>query len=206
MTLLRSRVKLTLMKKLSTYLFLILFSFSAPSFADDISDFQIEGISIGDSALEHFSEDKIKNNTMIDYYKDMKDFPFIAIEINEPTSLSTYTGIQFHVKKNDKKYKIYNINGFDFYDNDIQDCYKKQKEIDKKFSALFKDAKRRETKFKLSADKSGKSITKQIYYTFKSGDGAVIACYDWSDEITKTRNWTDNMEIALDKKEFKDAF
>ena len=67
------------MKKLSAYLFLILFSFSAPSFADDISDFQIEGISIGDSALEHFSEDKIKNNTMIDYYKDMKDFPFIAI-------------------------------------------------------------------------------------------------------------------------------
>ena len=42
------------MKKLSTYLFLILFSFSAPSFADDISDFQIEGMSIGDSALNYF--------------------------------------------------------------------------------------------------------------------------------------------------------
>jgi len=44
MTSLRSGVKLGLMKKLSTYLFLILFSFSAPSFGDDISDFQSEGM------------------------------------------------------------------------------------------------------------------------------------------------------------------
>ena len=47
------------MKKLSTYLLLILFSFSAPSFADDIRDFQIEGISIGDSALDYFTEEEI---------------------------------------------------------------------------------------------------------------------------------------------------
>mgnify|MGYP000679576276 CR=1 FL=1 len=39
MTSLRSVVKITLMKKLSTYLFLILFSFSAPSFADDIQEY-----------------------------------------------------------------------------------------------------------------------------------------------------------------------
>ena len=48
------------MKKLSTYLFLIFFSFSAPSFADDISDFEIEGISIGDSALEYISLEEIQ--------------------------------------------------------------------------------------------------------------------------------------------------
>ena len=47
------------MKKLSTYLFLFLFSFSAPSFADDISEYQIEGISIGDSLLDHLSKEEI---------------------------------------------------------------------------------------------------------------------------------------------------
>ena len=57
------------MKKLSTYLFLILFSFSAPSFGDDISDFQIEEMSIGDSLLDYFSEDVIKNNIRKNYYK-----------------------------------------------------------------------------------------------------------------------------------------
>ena len=57
------------MKKLSTYLFLFLFSFSAPSFANDISEFQIEGMSIGDSALDRFTEEKILNNRK-NYYRN----------------------------------------------------------------------------------------------------------------------------------------
>ena len=55
------------MKRLSLYLFLILFTLQAPSLADDISDFQIEGMSIGDSALDYFSEQEIKNSK-VDYY------------------------------------------------------------------------------------------------------------------------------------------
>ena len=47
------------MKKLSTYLFLVLFSFSALSYADDISEYEIEGISIGDSLLDHLSKEEI---------------------------------------------------------------------------------------------------------------------------------------------------
>ena len=70
MTSLNSGFKLTSMKKLSTYLFLILFSFSAPSFADDIRDFQIEGVSIGDSLLDYFSETEIENQTQY-IYEDM---------------------------------------------------------------------------------------------------------------------------------------
>ena len=45
------------MKTLLT--FFILF-FSSSVFAEDISDFQIEGISIGDSLLDYFSEEEIK--------------------------------------------------------------------------------------------------------------------------------------------------
>ena len=64
------------MKKLSTYLFLILFSFSAPSFADDISEFEIEGISIGDSMLDFFSEEEIKNNIKLDYFSPIQNKTF----------------------------------------------------------------------------------------------------------------------------------
>jgi len=53
------------MKNLSVYLFLILFTLQAPSLADDISDFQIEGMSIGDRALNYFSEEKINNSDLI---------------------------------------------------------------------------------------------------------------------------------------------
>ena len=46
------------MKKLLAFLF-SLFLLSSPSvFADDISDFQIEGMSIGDSLLDYMSEEE----------------------------------------------------------------------------------------------------------------------------------------------------
>ena len=47
------------MKKLLGILVLILFTLQTPSQADDIRDFQIEGMSIGDSALDYFSEEEI---------------------------------------------------------------------------------------------------------------------------------------------------
>jgi len=69
------------MKKLSTYLFLLLFSFHTPSWAYDISDFQIEGMSIGDSLLDYYSEEEIKkaqknnydySNKFIDFWAPIK--------------------------------------------------------------------------------------------------------------------------------------
>ena len=56
------------MKKFLAILILI-FSLQTPSQADDISEFEIEGISIGDSALDFFTEGQIKDNSF-DYYND----------------------------------------------------------------------------------------------------------------------------------------
>ena len=47
------------MKKLLILLFSILLLSSTSVFADDISDFQIEGISLGDSLLDYMTEDEI---------------------------------------------------------------------------------------------------------------------------------------------------
>ena len=57
------------MKKLSAYLFLFLFSFSAPSFAEDIFEYQIEGFSIGDSLLDFYSVDEIYDSIDPNVYK-----------------------------------------------------------------------------------------------------------------------------------------
>ena len=37
----------------------LIFSFQSWTKADDIRDFEIEGISVGDNALDHFSKKKI---------------------------------------------------------------------------------------------------------------------------------------------------
>jgi hypothetical protein len=189
------------MKKLSTYLFLIFFSFSAPSFADDIRDFQIEGMSIGDSLLDYFSEDEIKNNIIKDYYKYKSNKKFITVEFNELPSAKTYDLVQLDLK-NDKKYEIYGLSGHIWYKENIDDCYKKQNEIDKELSKIFKGAKREHvSKKKHSVDESGKSNLTYIMYWFKSGDYASIDCTDWS---SKMKPREDNLGVSFVTKEFND--
>ena len=49
----------------------LIFSFQSWTKADDISDFEIEGMSIGDSLLDYFSEEEIKDNKR-NYVKNKK--------------------------------------------------------------------------------------------------------------------------------------
>ena len=58
------------MKKLCIYFFLVLFSLQTPSWAEDIRDFQIEGMSLGDSALDYFTKEELNNALDITYYKN----------------------------------------------------------------------------------------------------------------------------------------
>ena len=57
-------------------LLILILTFSLQSWtkADDIRDFEIEGISIGDSALDFFSEKDIKKNSK-PFYKNKKYTP-----------------------------------------------------------------------------------------------------------------------------------
>ena len=189
------------MKKLSIYLFLIFFGFQTSSLGDDIRDFEIEGMSIGDSLLDYFSEDEIKNNIIKDYYKHKSDKKFITVEFYEFPSAKTYDGVQLDLK-NDKKYEIYGLSGHIYYEKNIDDCYKKQNEIDKELSKVFKEAEREfVSKKKHSADESGKSNVTYIMYWFESGDYASIDCTDWS---SKMKPREDNLGITLVTKEFND--
>ena len=126
------------MKKLSTYLFLFLFSFSASSFADDIRDFQIEGMSIGDSALEYLSLEEIQKEiekSKIRYAHKKNSYKFGEVELKNK-KLQTYDGVSFFVKSDlvnkylsnkNEKIKIYAIRGLIYYNDDIEGCIKKKK-------------------------------------------------------------------------------
>ena len=58
----------------------LLLSLQSFTKADDIRDFQIEGMSIGDSALDYLSEKEIKKGIQYDYYND--DL-YLASQINK---------------------------------------------------------------------------------------------------------------------------
>ena len=67
------------MKKLLVILALGFFLITPSSQADDIRDFQIEGMSIGDSALDFFSVGEIETSKK-DYYEDYKIEPGQSLE------------------------------------------------------------------------------------------------------------------------------
>ena len=51
----------------------LIFSLQSGTKAEDISDFQIEGMSIGDSLLDFYSEEEVEKNIRKGYYKNKSD-------------------------------------------------------------------------------------------------------------------------------------
>ena len=110
----------------------LIFSLQSWTKADDIRDFEIEGMSIGDSLLDYFSESEIKENSH-DYYKNKTFTPF---EIYKKPFFKDYEFVGAAYKTGDNNYIIHEIKGVNEYPNDIKSCYKKMDEISKEISEI----------------------------------------------------------------------
>ena len=188
------------MKKLSTYLFLVLFSFSALSYADDISEYEIEGISIGDSLLDHLSKEKII--TGIERTKPA--YNYLTDEFGEVYlfgKFEIYERLAFKVKPNDNNYIIYSIKGSISYDDKLEQCFAKQKEIVEEFSLSYKNTRKVEEAFKFPWDPTGKSKSHNILFIFDSGDQIKVACTEYEKSLKIKNNWDDSLQIVIAKKE-----
>ena len=125
------------MKKLATYLFLFLFSFLTPSFADDVRDIEIEGIRIGDSLLDFLSREEIINEIEI----NKPSYNYLTDEFGEVyifAKFNIYERMSFFVKPKDKNFTIYSVNGSISYDDKLDQCLAKQKELNNGFSGKTK--------------------------------------------------------------------
>ena len=112
------------MKKL--FIIIIIFiSFQSWTKADDIRDFQIEGMSIGDSLLNLFSEEEL-----IEQFKgNIYNYPNSnrIFESSLPLLKSNiYDEIQVSLINNDKKYIVQNINGTIYFGRNFNECLKKK--------------------------------------------------------------------------------
>jgi len=182
------------MKKLLAIVVLgLLISFSAN--ADDIRDFQIEGISIGDSLLKYYSEDEIKSALKDGYY--YKDNKFVDVFFY-PKSESVYDDLQITIKPKDDSYEIYVMAAKILYKNNIKDCYsEKEKTVTEVKNIFSKKVKNRKVKRKHNADKSGKSKYESNVFDFKEGI-IEATCFDWSKKV----KYTDNLMLAIKSDEF----
>jgi len=193
------------MKRLLLILILTL-CFQSLAKADDIRDFEIEGMSIGDSALDYFTEDEITKNIKWHYNNDKKNNEFVIVEFYNYKSAKQYDGIQIAVKPKDKEYKIYVIAGAIQYENTkIEDCYSEMQKIDTELLDVFPSSDREEKIQKLKADKTGKSNVNSVYYFFTDGGNASVQCYYYSKNFPGS-NSKNNLRVGIRSKEYREWY
>ena len=178
---------------MKTFLTLFVLLFSSSVFPEDISDFQIEGMSIGDSALDFFSEKEIKNN-LKNYYTDTT---YLVTELEFLPSFKVYDAIQLHFKSSDKNYIIDSVTGFLDYPNNINECYDKKNQIYDDIAYLFQNMENDEYDHSHNADKSGKSIASVS--EFRNDNFVIkVVCTDWTEQM----GYMDTLKVSIEKTDF----
>ena len=176
---------------------LLIFSLQSWSKADDISEFEIEEMSIGDSLLDYFSESQIKNESWNWHKNDETWKQFQPIK-----SYRYYDYVMFSFLGKDKDYIIQEVAGRKVLS--IEDCKKLQLEMIKDIEELITNSKKTEIITDIyRGDASGKST--KTYINIYPVEGFIhIGCYDFSDKYGKENNYSDSINVSVGSKEFLD--
>ncbi len=188
------------MKKFLVALVLII-NLQSWTISDDAIDFEIEGLSIGNSMLDYFSQSEI-NRSKKSEYKYGEEFATLSFI---KKSFEVYDKVQIHYKLSDDYYKIYGLVGVLYFEENFNDCLKKKDEIVSSISVSYKNLKKENyDRRKHAADKSGNSYTHDTIFFFSDGNYLNVSCYDWSKEKNIENKWFDNLKVSIIDKEFDD--
>ena len=186
------------MKRLLLILVLT-FSFQNFAKADDIRDFEIEGISVGDSLLDFFSKKEIKSNTDYNGYSYIKEKKFVDFEIYEKNRFGKYDGVQISFDRNDNQYLIHSISGGIFY-KEISICYSDMTEVSNQIKLMFKNIETDLNKKLEHPEKKGTALSNW----FNLEDGSIsVMCTDWNKEAEQAHGWSDSMRVEVRTNEFE---
>ena len=166
--------------------------------ADLITDFEIEGISIGDSLLKHLKKDFIKKKETYVKINKKKIREYKKIYKDKDNKL--YDRVVLFYKSNDPNYTITNIIGRKYFKNNINDCYNLQNSISKDLELHLTNPDRFQTgKEKYSGYPNGESYVNEIYFYLKNNALIRIICYDFSKKDTRSK---DRLGVLLTSPEY----
>ncbi len=178
-----------------------------PSTADDIQNFKIEGMSIGDSALNYFSESQLEDNEQGWHNYSYKEYSTSFV-----SGKGIYDWFLVSYKSDDDNFKIEAlVGGFEKTNYDNKECNNKIDAIALNISELFKNTKQENKKtYELTADASriypftGKSAVTSLSFNFTDEGEIILACYNMDKEanqnadfITSTLNQNDSFRINV---------
>jgi hypothetical protein len=194
------------------FLVFLLIQFQNISLADDIQKFQIEGMSIGDSALDYFSEAQLEDNEQGWHNYSYKEYSTSLV-----SGKGIYDWFLVSYNNNDEKFVIVDLVGVLAKKNyKKKKCNKKLDTVALNISKLFKNIKQEnKKKYELTTDASrtypftGKSTVTSISFDFSNGEAIILACYNMDKEanqnasfITSTLSQNDSFRINVSSRIF----
>ncbi len=189
------------MKVFLTILVLI-FNFQCLTKADDIRDLEIQGISVGDNALNHFSKKILDENK--DYYpKSRKVWRTYVLSENKQ-----YDIIQMHIKSSSNNYKILSVAGIIYFEDRIKgkkQCINQRDKIVNDLREILPNTQiSDEEKNFHDGDISGKSYEYAIFFDFKDdySEYVKIGCLISSDEYFKNEYQDHYLRLSLTTSEY----
>ena len=181
---------------MKTFLTLFVLFFSSSVVADDISDFQIEGMSVGDSLLDYLSKDEIIIKTEFEKEQgNNKEMGIIYLN-NNKGNFKNYRRIKIAYETKDKNYQILLITGFVDINKDIDKCIIKKQEITEELQNLFNNLEIENSGWREHAFDSSSSTNSSIFNFPINSEYAPfirVICYDWS----KTSGYSDQLRVEL---------
>jgi len=197
-------------KKIFFLIFLII-QFQNISLADDIQKFQIEGMSIGDSALNYFSEAQLEENE-----QDWHNYSYKEYSTSFMPGKGVYDWFLVTYRNDDYNFKIKAlVGGIKKKNYDNKGCNNYLDAITLNVSELFKNAKQEnKKKYELTTDVSrtypftGKSVVTSVSFNFPDDGAIIIACYNMDKKanqvafINSNLNQNDSFRISVRSHEF----
>jgi len=190
-------------------------SLSTSAYTDDIKDFQIENISIGDSALDYFTESKLEDGELDWFNYSYKEYAHTLVP-----GKGIYDWFQLSYKSDDDNFIIEGLAGIIVKKKyDDNKCNKELDTAALNISKLFKNTKQEKKQlYKViynprevfqKPDPSGKSILTSISFDFKDEGKIILSCYNM-DKVTnqidspiKDINQFDTFRIDVRSKAFE---
>ena len=189
-----------LMKKL---LLILLLSISQITSADELSDFEVLGMSIGDNLLDFMPEvdifygiERSKSSNRYSHLKEPDKFFEITVPKQEN---DLYDGAEVFIKNTKtKEYTIYGIRGYRYYIEDFDACIKKRNQISEILINFFPDSK---TGSLLTEDKAGITDNFSIGNLERIID---VNCINLEETYRLKNNFLEGLSFVIRNKEFSD--
>ena len=179
-------------------IFILILNFQSFSKADDISDFEIEGMSINKSVLDFMSVNEVLDNTL-PYFETKRKYYITSILSN----LKLYDQVEIYLKSNDNKYQIKSIVAGIFTSN-LDVCLKQKKMIVNDLDKIFTNAKKLSGSKKHEADPTGKSVHYIDQYNINFPSHIRVECTQFSEDMLSKGLAQNSLNVVVMTKEIND--